>query len=194
MTRLMRCQQPSIPWCQFKFVTTPDAPASIDNFADEIASAQASFKVVLQRLESDVYAPRRKIPAIVVGCFSDHPLTQMLRERFATDDQERQPAVLNLLQGAVYSALATGDKFGVVTTLPSMVEDIENGVYKAIGTTSSTRFVGVETIGFSAGEVNQHATEADADPKQVLTNIHKAIDRLKARGAKTVILGCSGAC
>ncbi|CEH17935.1 Asp/Glu/hydantoin racemase [Ceraceosorus bombacis] len=115
--------------------------------------------------------------AVLVACFSNHPLAQMLRV------SHPHLKVLHILEAAVLSALSSGGKFGILTTVQSMVDDIDEGVCAVIGH-GHTRFVGTVAAGVNAAGLDKRKTEVDR-------LVSEAAGLLASKGAKAIILGCA---
>lgn len=108
------------------FYTAPaDAPPSIDGTLDGVMSTA----VILGDLgltgktgrsgESQRQAVTqlaRKYSAIVVACFSSHPLVPCLKEVFAGTGLKDAPSVVSILEASVHTALQLGPTFGIATT------------------------------------------------------------------------------
>jgi Asp/Glu/hydantoin racemase len=106
------------PDVRVDFYTAPaGAPASIDGTLDGVMSTAA----VLQDLNlssHDAEERRSTIPylykAVIVGCFSAHPLLPALQE--ALTSQSPAPPVIGIMEAAIYTALQLAPAFGIVTT------------------------------------------------------------------------------
>ncbi|PWN44476.1 hypothetical protein IE81DRAFT_21255 [Ceraceosorus guamensis] len=117
--------------------------------------------------------------AVLVACFSNHPLAQMLRV------SHPHLKVLHILEAAVLSALSSGGKFGILTTLQSMVDDIDEGACAVIGHGHS-RFVGTVAAGVNAAGLEDPKRKTEADRL-----VSEAAGLLASKGAKAIILGCA---
>jgi allantoin racemase len=107
------------------FYTPPsDAPPSIDGTFDGVLSAA----VILNDLgldsrhtaDSDDDAAdnasfvSRTYSAVIVSCFSAHPLVPALQERLPFNP--KKPPVIGILEAAVHYGLLLGPTFGIATT------------------------------------------------------------------------------
>ncbi|RPD57942.1 hypothetical protein L226DRAFT_538889 [Lentinus tigrinus ALCF2SS1-7] len=148
------------------------APPSVNDYTTSVLSAAHTFASLLPRLrlaqEPDAY---------LVACFSDHPLVEMLREHTSKP-------VLGIFEASIMHSLALGRPFGIVTTGKYWEAALAGGVKRIFG--SLPAFVGVETTGMSALELHELPAE------RVAERIAAAAERLVARGARTLIMGCAG--
>lgn len=111
------------------FTPSSAAPPSIDGTADGVLSSAA----VMQ--EMGLTGPSRKAvaeaickrySAIIVSCFSAHPLVPSLKEVLASI--QTQPPVLGIFEAGVYTCLQLGHTFGIATTgLRALVPDKYSG-------------------------------------------------------------------
>ncbi len=113
-----------------------------------------------------------RFDAAVMGCFVDSAVREA---RVAATIP-----VIGAGQSSVALAQTLGDRFGVVTILPSNVPDIEHLI---AGMRVAHLCAGVEAIGLDAGGV----TEA---PDEALSRSEQAARYLAARGAQVILLGC----
>jgi Asp/Glu/hydantoin racemase len=152
----------------------PHAPQSIDNAVDEVKSASAFWDSGIHKGWKD-----RTDLAVLVACFSDHPLTGMIRHTFP------KSTVLNILEAGVIKALAAGQKFGIVTTTEDFVDEFKRAVGNIIGQ-NNDRFVGTFATGYTAIQLKTGSQNEIAKRLQV------AAETLIRMGATVIILGCSG--
>lgn len=170
------------PYCpqgvQLQFLTgPPDSPPSINDAVTSIASAHATHQ---QLLKTGIL--EKGIDAVLVCCFSAHPLVPMLRHS--------HPHIhsMHILDTSISHSLNFGtNTFGVLTTGRAMVPDIDAGVRAYMGGVSD-RYRGCITTGLGVLELG--------DPKQrgvVEAKIGQAAANLyMERGAEAIILGCAG--
>ena len=166
------------PHLELRYLTGPKAsPPSVNDLTTSILSAAHTFPSVLTVLHSE--GPG--IPdAVLVACFSDHPLVGMLKEH--TDKP-----VVGIFEASIMHALALGQPFGVVTTGKYWEGALTEGVRRVFGTQDlGGVFVGVESTGMTALELH------DRPPEVVAAGISAAASRVVARGARTIIMGCAG--
>lgn len=107
------------PDVRVTFYTGPpgSSPESIDGTVDGIISAAAVMKDLgVFALEPE--KRRSALPvvasAIVIGCFSAHPLLPALQE--ALSREKRAPPVVGIMESAIYTALQVAPVIGIVTT------------------------------------------------------------------------------
>ncbi|KAI1782748.1 Asp/Glu/hydantoin racemase [Ganoderma leucocontextum] len=167
------------PHLDLRYLTGPKAsPPSVNDLTTSILSAAHTFPTVLAILDSKGAGVR---DAILVACFSDHPLVGMLREH--TDNLP----VISIFEASIMHALALGQPFGIVTTGKYWEGALTEGVKRIFGSGDlGGAFVGVETTGMTALELH------DRPPDVVAMGISAAASRIVARGARTIIMGCAG--
>ncbi|PIL33663.1 hypothetical protein GSI_04286 [Ganoderma sinense ZZ0214-1] len=166
------------PQLELRYLTGPKAsPPSVNDFTTSVLSAAHTLPSVLAILNSE----GAEVPdAVLVTCFSDHPLVGMLREH--TDKP-----VLGIFEASVMHALALGQPFGIVTTGKYWEGALTEGVKRIFGSGDlGGAFVGVESTGMTALELH------DKPPDLVAAGISAAASRIVARSARTIIMGCAG--
>ncbi|WWD18479.1 hypothetical protein CI109_102931 [Kwoniella shandongensis] len=163
------------------------APPSIDGTLDGILSTQ----VILQHLgydtETSTPSDRGKsvkqklagYSAVVVGCFSSHPLVPALREILGMGKDV--PRVVGILEASIWFAMQLGPTFGIATTGPQW-EPLFDEAVRTLGI-SPTRYTGTKGTGFNA--ISLHGD----GPSSALL---EASTSLVERGAKVIVLGCAG--
>ncbi|KAK8858587.1 hypothetical protein IAR55_002816 [Kwoniella newhampshirensis] len=182
------------------YTAPSSAPPSIDGTLDGILSTQ----VILQDLAvtPQVENARDKNPveddrhlrdgskemmgeklkgysAIVVGCFSSHPLIPALKEMLGMGKDT--PRVVGILEASIMFALQLGSTFGIATTGPQW-EPLFDEAVRSIGI-SPTRYTGTKGTGFNA--INLHGE----GPSSALL---EASTYLVEKGARVIVLGCAG--
>ena len=167
------------PHITLRYLTGPiPSPPSVDDLTTSILSAAHTFPVALAALQAEG-ADVPDVDAVLVACFSDHPLVGMLREH--TDKP-----VIGIFEASILHALALGQPFGIVTTGKYWEGALTEGVKRIFGSGDpGGAFVGVESTGMTALEL--HDRPADV----VATGISAAASRIAARGARTIIMGCA---
>ena len=127
--------------------------------------------------------------AVLVACYSQHPLVPKLREH------AKGKHVLGIFEASITVALQIvsaerKEKFGIVSTGKVWEKLLGDGVMQMLGTASGSSdspFAGIETTGLNATELH------DAPQEEVKRKIKQATRRLVDRGnVKVVILGCAG--
>ncbi|KDQ60433.1 hypothetical protein JAAARDRAFT_126183 [Jaapia argillacea MUCL 33604] len=146
----------------------PDAPPSIDDAVTSTLSAAACFP----------YIPYDQHEGFLVCCFSDHPLTHMLRQ--VTDKP-----VVGIFEAAISHALLVGKRFGIITTGVAWKVPLSDGVRSFMGGVSD-RFVGVECTGLGVVELKTGSARKIEDA------VKAASVRIAERGADVILLGCAG--
>lgn len=93
---------------------------------------------------------------------------------------------MHILTSSVLHALAVGEKFGVLTSMQSAVEDCEKGVREVIGSGQSWKYVGTKATNLGVVELQT------GDREKVERVIREKSRELIESGADTIILGCAG--
>lgn len=175
------------PTTRLTFLTGPSAsPPSINDAVTSIQSAQAVFTsgAGSARSFSDDAEIRRAHRAVLVCCFSNHPLAGMIRQAC--------PGVpaLHILDTAVSAALAcsSGAPFGILTTGRAMVPDIDQGVLQYLGG-ASTRYAGCVPTDLGVLELQDREPSVREKVQRV---IREKAALLAQRNAGAIILGCAG--
>jgi Asp/Glu/hydantoin racemase len=166
--------------------TAPEkSPASINDGDDVLTSA----KVVDGDLaETGIL---QQYDAVLVACFSVHPLIGMLAER---DGEFSKLAVTGIFEASILACLSLlrpGNKWGIVTTGKFWEDHLSQGVNEFLGAGShdlNTKFAGVETTGLNAGDFH-----GGVDPEVVQQKMRDATARLLDKGdLECVVMGCAG--
>lgn len=166
-----------------EFMTGPPAsPAAINNEDEARLSAEACLPAILERM-SQPDPPS----AVLVACYSDHPLVTQLRKEVA------QPFhVLGIFEASITGALNVikpGEKFGIVTTGKDWEPILTDGVFEYFESAEEAEpdsFAGV--IGTGIGVLELH----DGDAENVQTLMAQAARDLVSKQATAICLGCAG--
>ncbi|KAF5392748.1 hypothetical protein D9757_000846 [Collybiopsis confluens] len=159
------------PQTKLSFYTAPsNAPPSINDLVTANLSATACFLDLQEKQFLDQY------DGFLVCCFSDHPLTHMLRETTS------KPTI-GIFESAITQALLLGSRFGIVTTGTGYKADINRGVQAFMGG-NSQRFAGVLTTGLGVVELRT------GDPQKIEKNMKECSGKM-AREADVILLGCA---
>lgn len=155
----------------YSFFTAPEeSPAQVDSWTTEIESASACIKALEPLLSEH--------DGFLVGCYGDHPLIYLLRERTSKP-------VLGIFQATVLQSLAYGTgKFAVVTTAKRWEEALDHGVLSLLG--SYHNYAGTFSTGL--GVLELHTAEESLVKQRIEEATQKALDK----GARILILGCAG--
>ncbi|KAH7104937.1 nitrogen metabolism-related protein, partial [Auriculariales sp. MPI-PUGE-AT-0066] len=154
------------------------APESINSLTDGVLSANTVFRV---NFGGPVFArtvkERSYVDAIVIACFSPHPLVPMLREN--------HPGfiVIGIYEAAVQTAAQMGLRFGIVTTGAQWESILMHALEYSTGVCKD-RCVGVKGTGVAVLALD-HSDET----RTALLN--SSLELLRA-GAEAIILGCAG--
>ena len=125
--------------------------------------------------------------AVLVACFSVHPLVTQLATR-------TKAAILGIFEASILTSLAivapptSQEKFGIVTTGKFWEKHLDVGVF--LGQSQgerNTRFAGVYSSGLTAGDFHTISAE------QVQAKLAEATTHLLQSGNVTcVVMGCGG--
>ncbi|KDR76367.1 hypothetical protein GALMADRAFT_247806 [Galerina marginata CBS 339.88] len=161
------------PGVVLKFYTAPsNAPPSINDATTGVLSGAACFADIQAKNLIDEY------DGFLVCCFSDHPLTHMLREN-------TQKPAMNILESAVTQSLLIGQRFGIITTGTGYKYIHYTEVRNFLGATSE-RFAGLVTTGLGVVELRE------GDRQHVEKKVKEGSAKIAAKGADVIILGCAG--
>jgi len=133
----------------------------------------------------------KQYDAVIVACFSVHPLVGMLAEK---EGEFGRLAVTGIFEASVLTCLSLlrpGKKWGIVTTGKFWEEHLSVGVNHFLGTEAhgaNSKFAGVETTGLTAGDFH-----GGLDPEVVRQKLRDATGRLLEQGdVECVVMGCAG--
>ncbi|KIV94508.1 hypothetical protein PV10_02269 [Exophiala mesophila] len=179
------------PTTQITYFTSPSPGIpSINSPADATASTSICLPHILPLLNDH--------DAILVACYSQHPLVSELQAACAAIENGRRRYVTGIFEASVLSSLAllqgTDSSFGIVSTGKIWEEALSEGVVTFLGggSSSSNRFAGVETTGLNATDLH------DLPAEQVNEKMKEATKRLLRRGksplgpVNAICLGCAG--
>lgn len=127
--------------------------------------------------------------AILVACYSVHPLVQQLSHEFPS-------SVTGIFEASILTAQLllkphSDEKWGIVTTGTFWEEHLADGVKSFLGQdenlSSVKTFAGVFTTGLNAGDFHQVSEE------EVTSRLRSATKKLLESGnVKCVVMGCAG--
>ncbi|ORY92738.1 Asp/Glu/hydantoin racemase [Leucosporidium creatinivorum] len=168
------------------FVTTPPtcftAPTGV-NSINSSADCHLSATHVLPHLLDPSSDLLESHSAILIACYSEHPLVPSIKEHTTKP-------VTGIFEASVSAALLLlkpEQSFGIVSTGKVWEELLSTGVANQLGAETSRRFAGVETTGLTAVELH------DAPAEEVREKMKDATKRLLRRGnVGAVCLGCAG--
>lgn len=155
------------------FYTAPNtAPSAITDSTTGIQSANSCYNdIITQDLIN-------RHDGFLVCCFSDHPLTHMLREKTSKP-------VIGILESAIVQAMLVGQRFGIVTTGTGYKYIHYTEVRNFLGATSE-RFAGLIAVGLGVVELRE------GDQQKIVTHMKQGSRQVAEKGADVVILGCAG--
>ncbi|KAL2152780.1 hypothetical protein VTH82DRAFT_5965 [Thermothelomyces myriococcoides] len=161
-----------------------ESPKSINDGED----VQISRHVVIKDLEATGLL--RQYDAVLVACFSVHPLVGALAEQEGEFDKL---SVMGIFEASILTCLSLlrpNKKWGIVTTGKFWESHLTQGVSQFLGTGSQDlgKFAGVESTGLNAGDFH-----GGVDPEVVRKKLREATDRLLSKGdVECVVMGCAG--
>jgi Asp/Glu/hydantoin racemase len=166
--------------------TAPEpSPASINDGEDILKSAHV--------VDADLAATGilKKYDAVLVACFSVHPLVGMLAEREGKYDRLAVTGIFEASILTCLSLLRPGKKWGIVTTGKFWEKHLTEGVNQFLGAQAhgnNSKFVGVETTGLNAGDFH-----GGVKPEVVRQKLKEATARLLEKGdVECIVMGCAG--
>ncbi|KAJ3055232.1 hypothetical protein HK097_011115 [Rhizophlyctis rosea] len=191
---------------ELTFYTAPlRAPPSINTMED----ADLSTTAVLNGLGLISSKPFQRSPlpdpiehyaAIIVGCYSPHPLVPALRTALRSHPTYPSvPVIAGIFESSLYAALQLGSTFGIVTTGTQWEDIMMKGIPEPGGVVGS-RCVGVRGTGIGVlelesggdGAKEMNCTDyADNVDRMYRILLGKALE-LIACGAEVILLGCAG--
>ncbi|SPQ20793.1 055b94c4-2d8d-4f50-8988-59c70801379f [Thermothielavioides terrestris] len=169
----------------YTYTAPSSSPASINDGHDLLASTESVCQDLTKTGLLGHY------DAVLVACFSAHPLVGILAER----DGEFGPlAVTGIFEASILTCLSLlppGKKWGIVTTGRFWEDHLTQGVNVFLGTqqhASNIKFAGVETTGLNAGDFH-----GGVEPAVVREKLREATRRLLDKGdVECVVMGCAG--
>ncbi|CAK3784654.1 N-carbamoyl-D-amino acid hydrolase [Lecanosticta acicola] len=146
------------------------APTAIEGHFDAVLSSAACARALIPLQESENYN------AILVACYSDHPLTKMLREEF-------EIPVLGIFEASLLHARLLGGRFGIVATGKRSVVMHADAV-RALGMTPFC--AGIEACDLGVLDLER------LPRAHVVRRMREVAGKLVAQGAEVLTLGCAG--
>lgn len=163
------------PSVRFQVITAPSsAPASINSVSTSVLSAASAYSHVL-----DVVDRVGSVDAIIVACFSAHPLVHMLRE-------SREMPVVGIMEAGLLMGSQLGGKTGIVTTDARWEPLLEHECKGELGLERQCG-AGVMSSGLTVLELETAHKET----------VHQAVGKtalrmVRERNADVILLGCAG--
>ncbi|KAL2263896.1 hypothetical protein VTK26DRAFT_4456 [Humicola hyalothermophila] len=171
----------------FTYTAPPESPKSI-NDGQDIAE---STGVVYRDLETTPLF--EKYDAVLVACFSVHPLVAKLQAKASLTPHGSVRAVTGIFEASILTCLslvAPHKKWGIVTTGKFWEDHLVQGVNDFLGAephARNSKFIGVETTGLDAGDFHS------VSPAVIREKLSEATRRLLAKGqVDCVVMGCAG--
>lgn len=170
----LRSVQPNLPphVTVHGFTCPSSGPSAIEGKVDGVLSSADCFRALVPLLRKS----ETSFDGFLVACFSAHPLISMLREEYS------QPTV-GIMEAALYASRMCGHTLGIVTT--SERSSVLHGHSIA------DYGFGQYSVGCETGHVS--VLELESKPQEeVYAGLTAAAQRLVAKGADCVCLGCAG--
>jgi Asp/Glu/hydantoin racemase/predicted amidohydrolase len=151
-----------------------DAPTAIEGQVDAVLSAAACFRALTQ-------APQQRQllsshDAILVACYSPHPLIDMLRE-------ECELPVVGIMEASLLFARTLGSRIGIVATSQRSARRHWSSV---AGYGMERYLAGIESCDLGVLDLERL-------PREEVLGIVRGVSRkLVAQGAEVLCLGCAG--
>jgi Asp/Glu/hydantoin racemase len=166
-----------------EFMTGPaSSPAAINNEDEAQQSAEACLPVILERINQP-----DPPSAILVACYSDHPLVPRLRTEVARPSGFHVLGIFEASINAALESIKPGEKFGVVTTgkdwEPVLTEGVLQYLNERAEDAEPDSFAGV--IGTGLGVLDLSGDDAG-------NLMVQAAKELASKGARAICLGCAG--
>jgi Asp/Glu/hydantoin racemase len=153
----------------------PGCPAAIEDHTSSVISAGLMLPVVLKTVALHAQA-KADIDGILICCFSDHPLVQVLRENVNIP-------VMGIFHASLHAVSMLDRKFGIVTTAMAWQPIL----------TTSVRIAGAQDSSAGVISTGLGVLELESRPRdEVLARIEECTTMLIDRGARCIILGCAG--
>ncbi|KAH7634101.1 Asp/Glu/hydantoin racemase [Sordaria sp. MPI-SDFR-AT-0083] len=176
------------------YYTAPTGPASINDGDDVQKSAQEVLKDLSPNGQNSQLLQSND--AVLVCCFSDHPLVK----RLISDFPSIPLSVTGIFEAATLTSLSllTGPtkKWGIVTTGKFWEDHLITGVHEFLGYAAdgeegypkNWKFAGVQTTGLNAGDFHGDIPQEEIDDR--LVEATKKL--LQAGDVECVVMGCAG--
>lgn len=146
------------------------APTAIEGHFDAILSSAACARALIPVQRKEQY------DAILVACYSDHPLTKMLREEFSIP-------IIGIMEASLIYARTLGGRFGIVATGKRSVV-MHGDAVKAYGMEHFC--AGIEACELGVLDLERLPRE------QVVGRMREVASKLVSQGAEVLTLGCAG--
>jgi Asp/Glu/hydantoin racemase len=145
------------------------APSAIEGHVDNVLSSAASFRAILSI--ADQY------DAFLIACYSDHALTNMLREEFG------QPSI-GIMEASLLAAKSLGGRFGIVATGGRSKYSLQDAVHK----------YGLDTYCAGVRSCNVGVLDLERKPEAEILAIMCIVAKelVEEDGADVITLGCAG--
>ncbi|PNS19679.1 Protein pim1 [Sphaceloma murrayae] len=150
------------------FTAPEPAPSAIEGNFDGVMSAAAAMRALIPIAS--------EYDAFLVSCYSDHPLTRMIREEF------KQP-VIGIMEASLFAARTLGGRLGLVATGARSKVMGEDGI----------KYYGMEPFSAGVEHCGLGVLELEHKPEEEIFGIMVGTaKRLVERGADVLTLGCAG--
>lgn len=144
----------------------PAGPESLESWYDYHLATVCVLPLVLQ--------PPQPYDGILLACFGDPGI-------FALKEISAVP-LIGIAEASMSLALLLGGKFGILAGMRRAVELMD----------SMVRTYGLEARYAGCESLDMRVLSFDADPERTLETLAACAERLRARGADVLLLGCAG--
>lgn len=151
------------------FTAPVPSPSAIESQVDNVLSSAASFRAILPIA--------RDYDAFLIACYSDHALTNMLREEFD------QPS-MGIMEASLLAARTLGGRFGIVAT----------GGRSEIGLEVAVRRCGFEHYCAGVKSCKLGVLDLERKPEKEVLSVMCSVAKslVDGCGADVITLGCAG--
>ncbi|KAJ5620735.1 hypothetical protein N7510_004719 [Penicillium lagena] len=190
----------------FDYYTAPDHPVEVNgrtydpipsiNSGEDSAKSAWHCHSTLGLVE--------QYDAFLVACYSAHPLVGMLKQKIKQSSEKKY--VTGIFEASITASLSLisafdfdhpaelhksqiKETFGIITTGSAWKDELSNAVTDMLGSSSSSRFAGVETTGLTAIEL--HTTPADEVRRRICDATQRLIQNAP-HPVRAICLGCAG--
>ncbi|KAI5357503.1 Putative carbon-nitrogen hydrolase, asp/Glu/hydantoin racemase [Septoria linicola] len=152
--------------------TTNESPTAIESQVDAILSSAACFRSLLTH-HPDLISTHE---AILVACYSAHPLISMLREEFDLP-------VIGIMEASLLMSRTMGGSFGIVAT----------GGRSAIAHVANVEHYGMTKFCAGIESCELGVLDLERFPREEVMRVLRDVSgRLIGKGAEALLLGCAG--
>lgn len=153
----------------YGYTAPKTGPTTVEGHLDGVLSSADVMR--------DAYDLIKQADACLVACFSDHPLTNCIREEF-------DMPTCGIMEAAIYSSRIIGGRFGIVTTVYRSSIRHDDGV-RNYGLSGNC--AGLLSTGLKVAELH---TKPRDEVLSIMKNV--ATKLVVDKDADCILLGCAG--